>query len=222
MGFSPLAISLYDAVQEFSSSALDSFLIGWRNDLRNEFLNDPQGRLGRTYPTLARQIPDTFPEPKALQLYCCPLTSQAADLSFTPNYSDWLVPGIPSTEELAPLCDSFFGWGPDILKHMANHVWEGQFVRQLIQVFIYLYGNRKLFMPSLRSDSIRYPLELSLALRSALHPCDTFQGLAKKLKQPLASASTRFKFGCHRSQARHLTLFKTAILPQKFMEVLFR
>ena len=127
-------------MRNLSSSALDLFLIGWRDELRNELLNDPQGRLGRTYPTLAQQIPDNFPAPKALQLYCCPLTSQA-DLSFTPNYSDWLVPGIPCTEKLAPLCDSFFGWGPDILKYMANHVWEGQFVRQLIQVFIYLYGN---------------------------------------------------------------------------------
>ena len=125
-------------MQNLTSSALDLFLIGWRNELRNELLNDPQGRLGRNYPSLARQIPSNFPEPKALRLYCCPLTSQRfqTDLSFTPDFSDWLVPGIPSTEELALLCDTFFGWGPDILKYMANHVWEGQFVRQLIQVFI--------------------------------------------------------------------------------------
>jgi Holliday junction resolvase YEN1 len=135
LGFSPLAISLYNAVQNLSSSALEHFLIGWRNEFRHQLINDPQGRLGRTYPSLARKIPDNFPDLKALQLYCCPLTSQA-DLS---DYSDWLVPGIPSTEELAPLCDSFFGWGPDILKHMANHVWEGQFVRQLIQVFILIF-----------------------------------------------------------------------------------
>ena len=134
MGFSPLAISLYDAVQKLSSSALDHFLISWRNEFRNELLNDPQGRLGKKYPSLARQIPINFPEPKALQLYCCPLTSQTSDLSFTSDYSNWLVPGIPCTEELASLCDSFFGWGPDILKYMAKHVWEGQFVRQLIQV----------------------------------------------------------------------------------------
>ena len=121
-------------MQNLSSSALDIFLISWCNELRNELLNDSRGRLGRTYPSLARQIPDSFPEPKALQLYCHPLTSQA-DHSFAPDYSDWLVPGIPSTEELAPLCDSFFGWGPNILKYMVNHVWEGQFVRQLIQVF---------------------------------------------------------------------------------------
>jgi hypothetical protein len=135
LGFSPLAVSLYDAARNLSSSDLDLFLISWRNEFRHELLNDPQGRLGRTYPSLAMQIPNNFPEPKALQLYCCPLTSQV-DLLFRPNYLDWLVPGIPITEELAPLCDSLFGWGPDILKYMANHVWEGQFVRQLIQVFI--------------------------------------------------------------------------------------
>ena len=128
-------------MQNLSSSALDFFLISWRNEFRNQLLNDPQGRLGRTYPSLAGRIPNNFPEPMALQLYCCPLTSQA-DLS---DYSAWIVPGIPSTEELASLCDSFFGWGPDILKYMANHVWEGQFVRQLIQVFYYYYySDRKL------------------------------------------------------------------------------
>ncbi|KIM44282.1 hypothetical protein M413DRAFT_67934 [Hebeloma cylindrosporum] len=131
--FSPLATSLYDAVRNLSSSALDLFLSGWRDEFRNELINDPQGRLGRTYPSLSGQIPDTFPEPRMLKLYCCPLTSHA-DLSFTPNSSDWLVPSIPSTEELAPLCDSFFGWGPDILKQMASHVWEGQFIRQLLRV----------------------------------------------------------------------------------------
>ena len=208
-------------MQKFSSSDLDLFLIGWRNELRNELLNDPQGRLGRKYQTLARGIPDNFPEPKALQLYCHPITSQA-DLSTTPNYSDWLVPGIPSTKELASLCDSFFGWGPDILKCMANHVWEGQFIRQLIKVFYFYFFDRKLFIPSIRSDLIRYLLELSLALLSAHLLCDTFQGPASKSKQPLASASTRFKFGCHQSQTRHLTLFNTAILPQQFMEVSLR
>ena len=124
-------------MRNLSSSALDLFLIDWRNQFRNELRNDPQGRLGRTYPSLARQIPTNFPEPKALKLYCCPLTSQS-DHSFTPDSSAWLVPGNPSTEELASLCDSFFGWGPDILKYMAKHVWEGQFVRQLIQVFLLL------------------------------------------------------------------------------------
>jgi hypothetical protein len=136
LGLSPLATSLYDAVQNLSSSALDLFLINWRDEFRNELLNDPQGRLGRTYPSLARQIPNNFPEPKTLELYCHPLTSQS-DLLSTSNFLAWLVPGIPSTEELARLCDSFFGWGPEILKNMANHVWEGQFVRQLIQVVFF-------------------------------------------------------------------------------------
>ena len=206
-------------MQKFSSSDLDRFLIGWRNELRNKLLNDPQGRLGRKYQTLAQGFPDNFPEPKALQLYCRPITSQV-DLSFTPNYSDWLVPGIPSTKDLASLCDNFFGWGPDILKCMANHVWEGQFIRQLIKVFYFFFnGNWKLFITSIRSDLIRYLLELSLALLSARLLCDTFQAPASKSKQPLASASTRFKFGCHQSQTRHLTLFNTAILPQQSMEV---
>jgi holliday junction resolvase GEN1/YEN1 len=134
LAFSPLATSLYDAVQNLPQSALDLFLINWRNDFRNELINDPQGRLGRIYPSLAGQIPSNFPEPKTLELYCHPLTSQSDPL-FAPDSSAWLVPGIPSTEELAPLCDSFFSWGPEILKYMSNHVWEGQFVLQLIQVF---------------------------------------------------------------------------------------
>ena len=206
-------------MQKFSSSDLDRFLIGWRNELRNELLNDPQGRLGRKYQTLAQGIPDNFPEPKALQLYCRPITSQV-DLSFTPNYSDWLVPGIPSTKDLASLCDSFFGWGPDILKCMANHVWEGQFIQQLIKVFYFFFnGNRKLFITSIRSDLIRYLSELNLALLLAHLVCDTSQGPASKSRQSLASASTRFKSGCHQSQMRHFSLSNIAILPQQFMEV---
>jgi len=137
LGFSPLATSLYDAVQNLSSSALDLFLISWCDEFQNQLLNDPEGTLGRKFPSLAGNIPDDFPEPRVLELYCHPLTSQT-DLSFAPNSSLWLVPGIPSTEELATLCDSFFGWGPDILKQLAIHVWEGQFVCQLIQVFFYI------------------------------------------------------------------------------------
>lgn len=163
MAFSPLATSLYDAVLNLSPSALDLFLIDWRDEFRNELLNDPQGRLGRTYPSLAKQIPNNFPEPEILKLYCQPLTSQR-DHMFAPNISAWHVPGIPSTEELAPLCDSLFGWGPEILKHMANHVWEGQFVRQLIQVFklYFLYDKmRRKSSHLIRSDSKKmYHLEL--------------------------------------------------------------
>jgi hypothetical protein len=65
-------------------------------------------------------------------------------------------------------------------------------------------------------------LELSLALPSALLPFNTFQEPASRLKLRLPFASTKSKFGCHPSQTRPLTQFKTATLLQRFMEVLFQ
>jgi hypothetical protein len=79
---------------------------------------------------LQAKFPSIFRNRRHCNFIVAPLHLKPAISQIT-----WLVPGIPCTEDLASLCDSFFGWGPDILKYMAKHVWEGQFVRQLIQVF---------------------------------------------------------------------------------------
>jgi hypothetical protein len=89
---------------------------------------------------------------------------------------------------------------------------------------IFLYDEmRNLLILSIRSDSKKkYQLELSLALPLALLRFNTFQGPASKLKPRPLFASTKSKFGCHPSQVRLSTLFKTAILLQRFTEVLFQ
>lgn len=127
----PLALSLYNAIQTLAPTALKAFLINWCDELQNELCYNPQGRLGRTYPALAGKIPNNFLDLNILQLYCQPVMSQV-DPSFAPNSLEWLKPSILSTKDLALLCDTFFDWGSEIFKKITTHVWDGQFIWQLV------------------------------------------------------------------------------------------
>ena len=116
-----------------SKNELCAYLPMWRFNLKDELCNDPHGALGRTYPHLANMIPPTFPDPKVLQQYTHPLTSSINPGSST-RISNWFTLSFPNTVSLALLCDQYFGWGPDILNRLSTNVWDGFFIRQLIQV----------------------------------------------------------------------------------------
>ena len=129
----PLAQSLYHSATNLSENELCAYLLTWRFNLEDELRNDPHGALGRTYPHLANMIPPTFPDPKVLQQYTHPLTSSINPGSST-RISNWFTLSFPNTVSLALLCDQYFGWGPDILNRLSTNVWDGFFIRQLIQV----------------------------------------------------------------------------------------
>lgn len=120
-----------------SGQALDNFLQEWRIQLQDELTNDPNGRLGRRYPGLAANVPTDFPDREVLDLYCHPLTSH----ELTTQANIWLVPGLPDTSSLSSICHRLFGWGPQILDKMMTYVWNGYFIRRLVQVkFLCLFS----------------------------------------------------------------------------------
>jgi hypothetical protein len=129
----PLALSLHHSATNLSENDLRTYLPTWRLNLKEELLNDPHGVLGRTYPHLANAIPPTFPDPKVLRQYTHPLTS-SFDLVSSARISNWFTLTFPDTVALALLCDKYFGWGPDILSRLSTNVWDGYFIRQLVQV----------------------------------------------------------------------------------------
>jgi hypothetical protein len=129
----PLALSLYHGATNLSESDLRNHLVTWRLDLANELLNDPHGALGRKYPHLANNIPLMFPDAKVIRHYTHPLTSRI-DPGSRARTSQWLIPKVPNSVTLALLCDQYFGWGPDILNRLSTNVWDGYFIRQLVQV----------------------------------------------------------------------------------------
>ena len=135
----PLALSLYHGATSLSENDLRNYLLTWRLDLEDELLNDPHRALGRTYPHLANTIPHTFPNPKVLRQYTHPLTS-SINLGSSQRTSQWFTLMFPNTVALALLCDQYFGWGPDILNRLSTNVWDGYFIRQLVQV-LYLNPN---------------------------------------------------------------------------------
>ena len=54
-------------VAEQSCHALDEFLIGWRNELRQALCDDPEGYIGHKCTALAGSVPTTFPNPTVVQ-----------------------------------------------------------------------------------------------------------------------------------------------------------
>src|SRR6266567_6464279 len=123
----PLAVSLFNAANHLSRQALCTFLDQWRLWLWDELANDPCGRLGRKYPSLATRLPSTFPDPDLLRLYCHPLTVQGNGC-LTADTSAWLIPKLPESSKLATLCNELFNWGPDILSKFMSTIWDGYFI----------------------------------------------------------------------------------------------
>lgn len=128
----PLAKSLYHAVKTYSEKELHDFIPSWKRSLQHELTNDPDGRLGRKYSSLADNIPSTFPNPTVLRQYCRPLTS----IRVPDHATAWLTPQVPQTTELARLASRLFDWGPHIVDRFISHVWDGYFIRKLIKVWI--------------------------------------------------------------------------------------
>lgn len=136
----PLAKSLFDAGNYLpgeSTENLGVFLDKWRLLLLDELANDPYGRLGRKYPSLAAGLPSPFPNPDIFRLYCHPLTTQGIE-NLTLDTSPWVIPKLPDSSKLAGLCNRLFNWGPDILSKFTSTVWDGYFIRLLVKVLCFI------------------------------------------------------------------------------------
>jgi Holliday junction resolvase YEN1 len=131
---SELAKSLFLAASESSSQAvLEDFLCDWRSKFLTLLMHDPQNILGRSYPSLAKDIIDTFPSVDVVFRYAQPLTSWTIDR--IPDTKSWQLRR-PCLTKIATLCEKYFSWGSsgDIVSRFKETLWPGIVVRHLLLV----------------------------------------------------------------------------------------
>ncbi|KAF9545126.1 PIN domain-like protein, partial [Agrocybe pediades] len=124
-----LCAELLEAGKQLRGKALEEFLRDWRLRLHNILKYDPEGLIGMKYRKAVSRLPNIFPDPALLCLYCNPITSQATRGPSNIAY-DWLACCLPDTGILAVLCEKFFGWREhdSLINRMHTHIWDGYFI----------------------------------------------------------------------------------------------
>ncbi|KAJ7366949.1 PIN domain-like protein [Mycena albidolilacea] len=126
--------SLLKAAQNMPQPALQHFLVAWRQELREELRTNSQGHLRSKQPSLARTIPNNFPNLTALSLYSCPTTSWSEGF-FPPIADSWIVK-LPSLPELALYCKRKFGWSAvDMVDRFKCLIFPGIFAKRITLPF---------------------------------------------------------------------------------------
>ncbi|KAF8144098.1 PIN domain-like protein [Mycena galopus ATCC 62051] len=126
--------SLLTAAQNMLAPELQEFLVTWRQEVRLELQTNSQGHLRFRQPCLAKKIPDSFPDVRALLLYSCPITSWSD--GFLPPTSDGWIIKLPSLPELALHCKRKFGWpAVTIVDKFKRMVFAGVFAKRLMLPF---------------------------------------------------------------------------------------
>jgi hypothetical protein len=116
-----------------SQPALQHFLVAWRQELREELKTNSQGHLRSKQPSLARTIPNNFPNLTALSLYSCPTTSWSEGF-FLPITDGWIVK-LPSLPELSLYCKRKFGWSAvDMVDRFKRLIFPSMFAKRITLV----------------------------------------------------------------------------------------
>lgn len=128
-----LGQSLTEACGFAMLPARSAALALWRDDLRKCLRNGPARYLGRRCIALARNIPDTFPDPAVVALYAQPLTSPLT--SILPGmYTLDAHPPCADLHMLARLCERHFGWDQDLLlEKFEQFVWPAVALQTIIR-----------------------------------------------------------------------------------------
>jgi len=116
------------------SSSMEIFLHGWREDLRKELMTNSSGFLGRKSPSLAKKVPDDFPDLNVLDSYLDPVTSRSKGRKLAEYYNpDKMWEKEPNLELIASFCEISFEWGflDIIIKRFRTLLWPGIVVRIL-------------------------------------------------------------------------------------------
>jgi len=123
--------TLFDAARGLSREGLVSFIDTWRQEVQLELKTNSQGFMARKAISLAKSMPDTFPNIDVLLSYVNPVTSE----SLGHEGSD---PNITWSKELdiaavASACELFFEWGYEeaIVKRFRSIIWPGAVLRTL-------------------------------------------------------------------------------------------
>lgn len=134
---SQLAEPLFQASQRYSKASLETFLIAWRKNLREELTSDPHNLLGRKHPRIADNITNGFPSIDTLFLYAKPITTWT-ETGRGPDTSHW-PPRQPDLSRIASPSERLFGWGTEgkIVKRFCDNVWPGVVIQYLIQVCLH-------------------------------------------------------------------------------------
>ncbi|EPS93780.1 hypothetical protein FOMPIDRAFT_21306, partial [Fomitopsis schrenkii] len=105
---------LSDAIRAHGlhSKKFMEFLRGWQAAMQRALRTDDKKLLGRRYPALTTQIPETFPDIDIIDWYRNPATSSHDEL-------DLNNPQPPNMVQLGLLCEHYFSWGTrsGIVKH---------------------------------------------------------------------------------------------------------
>ncbi|EMD35071.1 hypothetical protein CERSUDRAFT_96986 [Gelatoporia subvermispora B] len=123
--------SLLEAVHALPRELLSEFLEGWREEIRQELKTNSKGHLGRKMPSLAKKIPEDFPNIDVLLSYTNPITSESRGKTLKDFDIDWVKE--PDLGRVAGLCEMYFEWGvkPIIIKRFRTVLWPSAVLRIL-------------------------------------------------------------------------------------------
>lgn len=129
---SGLGDELLEAAQSLTRTELSEFLATWREALRNELRTNSRRHLGSKKPSLAKTIPDSFPDIDVLLSYTNPITSATdAGARRTHTPPEWKRE--PDLAKLAHVCELHFEWGLKdiIIKRFRTVLWPSIVLRAL-------------------------------------------------------------------------------------------
>ena len=129
---SGLGDELLEAAQSLTRAELSEFLTTWREALRNELRTNSRKHLRSKKPSLAKTIPDSFPDVDVLLSYTNPVisaTDAGARRTHTPP--EWKRE--PNLAKLAHVCELHFEWGLKdiIIKRFRTVLWPSIVLRAL-------------------------------------------------------------------------------------------
>jgi holliday junction resolvase YEN1 len=131
---------LLKAAQSLARDKLPNFLATWREELRSELHTNSRGNLGSKKPSLAKAIPDTFPDINVLLSFTNPIIS-ATDASTRHTHAPPRWECEPDLRKLAHLCELHFEWGlkDTIIKCFRTILWPVTDA-YIFLIFPYFYG----------------------------------------------------------------------------------
>ena len=127
-----LGDKLLDATRSMTRDELPDFLTTWREDLRCELRTNSRGHLGSKKPSLAKAVPDSFPDIDVLLSYTNPIIS-ATDAGARRTHTPPKWEREPDLGKLAHLCELHFEWGLKdiIIKRFRTVIWPSIVLRAL-------------------------------------------------------------------------------------------
>ena len=123
---------LLKATQTLTRDELPEFLTTWREDLRGELRTNLRGHLGSKKPSLAKAVPDAFPDIDVLLSYTHPIIS-ATDAGARRTHTPPRWEREPDLGKLAHVCELHFEWGLKdiIVKRFRTVLWPSIVLRAL-------------------------------------------------------------------------------------------